>query len=165
MAIGKPSGNFGGDKKNYMGMKIFIGADHRGFELKGLILDWLRSQKFQVQDCGAYKLDPNDDYPQFAEEVADKVSEEDNSRGILICGSGVGVDIVANKIEGIRCGLGFEVDQVKKAREDDDINVLAISSGATNYDKAIELVKIFLQTGYNSTPNHERRIEEISSLD
>lgn len=147
-----------------MGM-IFIGADHRGFELKGKLLEWLKSNGYQTKDCGAFELDPNDDYPEIAEEVAENVNEEEGARGILICGSGVGVDIVANKVEGIRCGLGFEIEQIKKAREDDDINIIAIPADSIDYDKAVGLIKAFLETKYKSTPNHERRIEEISNLD
>ena len=147
-----------------MGM-IYIGADHRGFELKAKLLDWLKLNGYNTVDCGAFVYDPNDDYPEFAEEVAEKVSEEESNRGVVICGSGVGVDIVANKVEGIRCGLGFDTEQVKKTREDDDINILAISADSTPEEKTIELIRVFLETKFKSTPSHERRIEEISNLD
>ncbi len=141
---------------------IYIGADHRGFELKGKLLEWLNSEEIQSEDCGAFKLDPNDDYTIFANAVAEKVASNDKSKGIVICSTGDGVDIVANKHSNIRCGLGFDVDQVKKSREDDDINVLALASDFTNEQKAKDLIQTFLNTTYQPTENHERRLEEIS---
>lgn len=141
---------------------IYIGADHRGFELKGKVLEWLKSDGIQIEDCGAFELDSNDDYTQLAKAVAEKVALNEDTKGIVICATGDGVDIVANKIEGIRCGLGFDSEQVKKSREDDDINILALASDFIDENKAKDLINTFLQTKYQPTENHERRLGEIN---
>lgn len=146
-------------------MKIYLGADHRGFELKNNLKKWLDENGHTTEDMGAYELSPNDDYVDFAGMVAEAVSKNPDSRGIVICGSGVGVDIVSNKFQGIRSGLGFDAEQVKKAREDDDINVLAIASDFTNEMVAEDLIAEFLQTEFNPTENHTRRIEKIKKLE
>ncbi len=145
-------------------MKIYIGADHRGFELKNNLKRWLDENGHATDDMGAYELVAADDYVDFSGMVAEAVSKNSDSRGIVICGSGVGVDIAANKFKGIRCGLGFDAEQVKKAREDDDINILAIASDFTNEMVAEDLIEEFLQTEFNPNENHTRRIEKINQL-
>lgn len=146
-------------------MKIYIGTDHRGFELKNNLKRWLDENGHDTQDLGAYEYNANDDYPDFAGMVAEAISTDPESRGILICGSGVGVDIAANKFSNIRAGLGFDSQQVRKAREDDDINVLAIASDFTNEMTAQELINTFLQIEFKPTENHTRRIEKIKNLE
>lgn len=143
-------------------MNVYLGADHRGLELKNSIKSWLVSEGFQSEDCGAFELNPDDDYPIFASKVAEKVSKENGSKGILFCGSGVGVDIVANKFPNIRSGLAIDQEQIKKARQDDDINILAIAADSTDFDKSKQLVKSFLETKFEASENHKRRIEEIN---
>ena len=146
-------------------MKIYIGADHKGFNLKEEIKQWLISENHQAEDCGATEQTPMDDYVDFAAEVGRKVANEHVSRGIVICGSGAGVDITANKIKGIRSCLGFNIEQVKAARNDDDINVLALSSDFILSDSAKDIVNAFLTTVFNPTDNHVRRIEKIKRLE
>ena len=146
-------------------MKIIIGADHKGFELKERIKEWFLGSETNIEDLGAFEKDPDDDYPIIAEKVARKVAGENGSRGILICGSGVGVDIVANKIEGIRCGLGMNEKQVEAGRNDDDINILAIASDFTDFDKAKKLIQVFLNTPFNEAAKRLRRIEEINDIE
>lgn len=159
-------------------MKIYIGADHRGFKLKSELKEWLSSISHQVEDLGAIELVPRDDYVDFAKSVAQKVSNEQarldsptessarrGSRGIVICGSGAGVDITANKIKGVRSCLGFNIQQVKAARADDNINVLALASDFTFLDNAKLLVSAFLETVFDPTDNHTRRIEKIRNLE
>lgn len=145
-------------------MKIYIGADHRGFELKEKIKDYLKS-KHQVEDLGANEFVSHDDFTDYAESVGRKVSMEKGSRGILICGSGAGVDIVSNKIRGIRSFIGFNNKQAEAARNDDDVNVLALSSDYLSFDQAKTLVDIFLNTDFDPTENHVRRIEKIKNLE
>src|SRR3972149_6796274 len=142
-------------------MKIYIGADHRGFDLKNDLKQWLISLGHQIEDSGANQKTPFDDYTDFAVGVANKVVAEQGSRGIVICGSGAGVDITANKIRGIRACLGFNIEQVKAARADDDVNVLALSSDFTIFDDAKLLIDAFLKTPFDPTDNHVRRIEKI----
>ena len=148
-------------------MKIFIGADHRGFELKGkIILELLSSMGNEyIEDCGAFEFSQNDDYVDYAKKVSEKVLANEGSRGIVICGSGVGVDNVANRIKGIKCGLGFNPDQVRNARNDDDINVLALGSDFIDFDGAKRIVKSFLETPYDPAERHERRIRKIEELE
>lgn len=146
-------------------MKIYLGADHRGLELKNEIKDWLLSSGFQVEDCGAHTNEQFDDYVDFAKQVGEKVISEQGSRGIVICGSGAGVDITANKIKGVRSLLGFNIEQVKAARSDDNVNVLALAADFTFFEDSKALVESFLHTPFNPTDNHTRRIEKIKNLE
>lgn len=146
-------------------MTIFLGADHRGFELKNQILNWLKTSGYQVEDCGAHEMVLRDDYVDYAEKVARSVATDAGNRGLVFCGSGAGVDISSNKIKGIRCSIGFNIEQVKAARRDDNLNVLAIASDFTFFDDAKTLIETFLQTAYDPTDNHARRIEKIKSLE
>lgn len=144
---------------------VYIGADHRGYKLKEKIKDWLKENNYQFEDVGNFKLDPEDDYPDFAKEVAMRVigemREMGGNRGIVICGSGVGVSITANKVPGIRCGLGFNWEQIKLAREHDDINCLALAADFLTEEKVKKIVKIFLETEYSGVERHKRRIKKI----
>lgn len=145
-------------------MKIYLGGDHRGFELKQKLFDYL-AKEHDVQDFGAREFTDNDDFVEYAINVALKTSQENSSRGIVICGSGAGVEIASNKVKGVRSSLGQSRDQVKKAREADDINVLAIASDFTDFEKAKELVDAFLGTQYINSENHQRRIEKIKAFE
>lgn len=150
-------------------MKIYIGADHRGFKLKEEIKKYFYEKGIEYEDLGAQTFDPNDDYPMYAGKVAEKVTQSRNSvedaRGVVICGSGVGVDIVANKFEGIRCGLAVTPGQVKAARADDNINVLALAADTTESGQAIELLKTFVETGFDPSQKHTRRLNEIQEIE
>lgn len=146
-------------------MKIFIGADHRGFELKNQISEWMKSLGHQIEDCGAHELTPMDDYVDYAKAVSEKVKEDPGNRGIVICGSGAGVDITSNKVDGIRCTVGFNLEQVKAARRDDNLNILAIACNFTLFDDAKVLIETFLNTPYDPTDNHARRIEKIKQIE
>jgi ribose 5-phosphate isomerase B len=146
-------------------MKIFIGADHRGFELKTNLIKFLKDLGHEVEDKGAFDYVPNDDYVDFATAVAEAISHDPNSRGIVLCGSGIGVDIVVNKFPKVRCGLAICVDQIIAGREDDDINVLAIASDFNSEMDAQNLAVNFLETAFNPTENHKRRVEKINILE
>lgn len=146
-------------------MKIFIGADHRGFELKNKLVEWLNSNNYGVEDCGAFQFEQTDDYPDFAKAVGVGVSNQEGSKGIVICGGGSGVVIAANKIKGIRSSLALNNDQVKAGRNDDDVNVLGLASDFTNEQTAIEIVKTFLETEYDPSERHQRRIDKIRQLE
>lgn len=146
-------------------MTIYLGADHRGFELKEQIKAWLNESGHQVEDLGAHEKIERDDYTDYAAGVGRSVASDSGNRGIVICGSGAGVDIAANKIKGVRCTVGFNVEQVKASRNDDNLNVLALSSDFTLIDDAKVLIDTFLATPYNPTDNHARRIEKIKSLE
>ena len=139
---------------------IYLGADHRGFELKAKINIWLQNRRFEFEDLGAYEYNHDDDYVDVAIAVAQKVAEK-NTRGIVICGSGVGVDIAANKVKGVRCGLGFLEDQVHAARKDDNINILAIAADNISEQLAHKLVEKFLETEFVESERYLRRVEKI----
>lgn len=143
---------------------IFIGADHRGWELKGKIAKWLAGRAYEFEDVGAYEHDSDDDYVDYAIEVGVR-SQESGGRGIVICGSGVGADIAANKVPGVRCGLGWEVDQVHAARKDDNINVLALAADNMEEEKALKLIEAFLETEFVESDRYLRRIEKISRFE
>ncbi|MDO8488011.1 MAG: RpiB/LacA/LacB family sugar-phosphate isomerase [bacterium] len=144
---------------------IYLGSDHRGLELKGKIAKWLAGRDYAFQDLGAYEYDHEDDYVDYAIAVAQKVAADPpHSRGIVICGSGVGVDIAANKVSGVRCGLGFSEDQVHAARKDDDINVLALAADNIEVDQGLKLIEKMLDTEFIMTDSHRRRLEKITRI-
>lgn len=146
-------------------MKIFIGADHRGYELKEKIAKWLFEMDRAFQDLGAASLDPNDSYTKYAEEVASLVAKNEGSRGILLCGSGVGVDVVANKFDGIRSSMGKSVLQVEAGRNDDDMNVLVIAADYTTEKEAKAMLIAFLETKFSGKARYEERLEEIERIE
>ena len=144
---------------------IYIGADHRGFELKEKVSQWLFDWKDEFQDLGAVTLDPNDDYTKYAQEVASLVANNKDSLGVLLCGSGVGVDVVANKFDGIRSSIGKNPEQVAAGKNDDDMNILVIAADFTKEDEAKEILKTFLETRFSGEARHKRRLQEISKIE
>ncbi|MCX6813186.1 MAG: RpiB/LacA/LacB family sugar-phosphate isomerase [Candidatus Azambacteria bacterium] len=145
---------------------IYIGSDHRGYNLKEALKIYLKELNYDFEDLGAKELNSDDDYPDFALTAAKKVAENPNeNRGILICGSGVGVDIVANKIRNIRSALCFDVKQAQMSRNDDNTNVLSLSADFISKCLAKEIVKIWLETPFSGLERHTRRIEKIKELD
>ena len=146
-------------------MTIYIGADHRGYHLKEKIVVWLREEGNEVQDCGDTEYDENDDFPDFSFAVADKVVHDSGSRGIVICGSGGGVTIAANKVKGIRCTAAVHVADVKHNRMSNDINVLSLSADFTDFDEAKELVNAFLLVEFEAVERHNRRLNKIAQRD
>lgn len=146
-------------------MKIYLGSDHRGFFLKEKVKDWLYEWGYDFEDLGALELNPKDDYTRYSEAVASKVSLDSTSRGILFCGSGVGVDVVANKFDGIRASVGKLEDQVEAGRMDDDMNVLVLASDYTTEKEAKGMVKIFLVTEFSGEERHKKRLRDISEIE
>jgi len=144
-------------------MKVYIGADHAGFELKEKLKTYL-NKNYNLIDLGNTKYDKNDDYPKFASKVAKKVSKS-KSFGILICGSGQGVCIAANKIKGIRAVLAEHIKDSKMARLDDDANVLCLQGRLLSFNKAKKICDTFLQTEFTNFKRHLRRINEIKKLE
>lgn len=121
---------------------IYLGSDHRGYNLKSILKDYLKELGYELEDMGAFELNPEDDYPDFALAVAKKVIENpDENKGILICGSGVGVDVAANKVKGIRSALCFDAKQAQMSRTDDNTNILSLASDFISEDLAKEIVK------------------------
>ncbi len=147
-------------------MVIYIGADHKGFELKAELKEFIQGLGYQVFDVGAETLDENDDYPDFAAAVAEKVSNEyENARGIVICASGVGVDIVANKFPRVRSSLVSTSDQAFDARNDDDANVLALGANYVRSDDVKRILTTWLGTPFSGEERHRRRRDKISKIE
>jgi ribose 5-phosphate isomerase B len=147
-------------------MKIYIGADHRGYKLKEKIKIWLLEKNYEIEDVGAYTLDDDDDYTTFAGRVASSVAQDEDTFGILACGSGVGVDVMANKFDGVRSSVGKEPEQVEAGRRDDDMNVLVIASDYTEEEDAREMVNKFLETEFaTGTERYERRLRDIERVE
>jgi ribose 5-phosphate isomerase B len=145
-------------------MKIFLGSDHRGFHLKEKIKKYLAKLGVEFEDLGNKKFDPYDDYPDFAFLVAKKVAEG-KGMGILICGSGEGMAITANKVKNIRAAVAFSPKQIKLLREKNDINILALSSDWTKEGVVKKIVKTFLETKFKKIKRHQRRIDKIKKIE
>lgn len=147
-------------------MIIYIGADHRGFELKGHLITALKNQGYEIADLGAETLDNNDDFPDYAAAVAEKVSRDyENARGIVICGSGVGVDIVANKFPRIRSALVSSSDQAYDSRNDDNTNILSLAANYLDPDQAAKIALTWLNTPYADEPRFNRRLQKIYDIE
>ncbi|MFH1827053.1 MAG: RpiB/LacA/LacB family sugar-phosphate isomerase [bacterium] len=147
-------------------MRIFVGADHRGFELKEKIIDYLHEKNVRIEDLGNYQYDANDDYPDFAKKVVEAVLQEPNERlGIVICGSGVGGSIMANRYENIRCGIALNKDQVIHAKEKDHINILSIASDYVGFNQATEMISVFIETVPTAEEKYIRRIKKLDQVD
>lgn len=147
-------------------MLIYIGADHRGFKLKESLGNFLREQGYEVVDVGNNEYNESDDYPDFAKLVARAVSvEPDTRRGIVICGSGIGSSITANKFEGVRAALVNNTEQAKLSREDNDSNVLALGARFTDEKTAKEILENWLKTPFSGEERHKRRLEKINEIE
>lgn len=146
-------------------MKVYLGADHRGFALKEKLREWLQSQSIEIVDCGALTLVSDDDFVDVAHVVAEKVATDTSSRGILLCGSGTGVCITANKKSGIHAAVGWSVEQVAASRSDDDINILALGADYISEKEAQSLVQAFLHTEFIPEERFVRRIAKIKDLE
>jgi ribose 5-phosphate isomerase B len=142
-------------------MKIFIAADHGGFALKNHLLEFLQNYNIRVEDLGSYSYDQNDDYTDFAEKATSIVLANPESVGIVICRSGIGVDIKSNRHKGIRCGLGYNKEQIIRARGDDDINMLALAADFISTTQAEEIVLAFLNTQPKTEEKYKRRIQKL----
>lgn len=147
-------------------MVIYFGADHRGFDLKEAMRRDLESKGYEIVDLGNKEYDEDDDYVDFAESVARKVSLAPEAvRGVLVCGSGAGVDIAANRVPGVRSVLGISPDQVLSARRDDDVNVLSLSADETEEEEAFRMLKVFLETSFSGEEKHRRRLQKLIRLE
>lgn len=147
-------------------MIIYIGADHRGFYLKETLKQALKTAGYEVIDLGNSEADVNDDYPDFAGAVAEKVAGTGSEvRGILICSSGIGVDITANKFPGVRSALPMSVEQIRAGRNDDDVNILSLASDFVTPEDALAIVRAFLGTPFDGEARRVRRLEKIAKIE
>ncbi|MBQ7679494.1 MAG: ribose 5-phosphate isomerase B [Butyrivibrio sp.] len=145
-------------------MKVAIGSDHGGFDLKTALVEHLKARGEEVTDFGTY--DKNScDYPIYGEKVARAVAAGEVDRGIVVCTTGIGISITANKIRGIRCALCSEVTSARLTREHNDANVLALGGGFVGPLLAAEIVDTFLDTEFSGLEKHSRRISKITELE
>lgn len=145
-------------------MILYIGADHRGFQLKESVKEFLKESGYTVEDVSADSYDENDDYVDFAKYVGQKVDVDATSKGILICGSGVGMDASVNKFINIRGALAFSSEQAMASRTDDDANVLILASDFTDEEAAKRIISVWLQSSFSGEERYKRRIEKLRDL-
>jgi RpiB/LacA/LacB family sugar-phosphate isomerase len=145
-------------------MRIIIGADHAGFHLKVILAAYLRTRGHEVIDVGTASDEPVD-YPDFAEEVAKLLLERRGERGILLCGSGVGASVAANKIPGIRAGLCHDSYSARQGVEHDDVNMLVLGARVIGVELARDLLECFLAAKFNGEERHRHRVEKIKALE
>ena len=145
-------------------MRIAIGADHAGFDLKQILAEYLRHRGHEVIDKGTDSDEPVD-YPDFAEAVSQALLAGQAERGVLVCGSGVGASVSANKIPGIRAGLCHDTYSARQGVEHDDMNILVLGARVIGVEMARDLVDHFLAARFNGEARHRRRIDKITALE
>lgn len=145
-------------------MKIFLASDHAGFHLKEKIEAYLSKLGYDVEDVGNKELDPDDDYPQFAYAATTKVLGEDDARALLICGSGQGMCIAANRVRGIRASICWDETSARETRNDNDSNVLCVPARVLGTDEALKVIDTWLKTPFSDAARHKRRLNEIEDI-
>lgn len=146
-------------------MRIAVGCDHAGFELKREMDQWLRQWGHDVQDVGAHTFDPADDYPDYSKKVADAVANGTADRGIIACGSGVGASIAASKVGGVRAATCHDTYSARQGVEHDDMNVLCVGSRVVGVELARELVSAFLEARFSEEERHVRRLKKVIAIE
>ncbi len=144
---------------------IYLGSDHRGFEFKDKLKNTLTEWSYEFEDLGPSEYNKDDDYPDYAAVVGEAVAGKEDAKGILICGSGIGVCIAANKIKGVRAGTMSTPEQTKASVSDEDTNVLCLSADYTDEKVRLEIIKTFLETKFSGLERHVRRVNKIKNLE
>ncbi len=145
-------------------MKVIIGSDHAGFKLKEKIKKYLKMKKIDYLDVGTDSLE-SVDYPDYALKVAEQVARRKDRRGILVCGTGTGMTIAANKVKGIRAVAAYDVYSAKMSRIDNDTNVLGLRGRYFPYEKVKKIINVWLNTPFSGKQRHKRRLKKISGLE
>ena len=148
-----------------MKTRLVIASDHGGLVLKARLVPWLDIQECEILDQGAYIYDAADDYPDYAEEVAETINGGKADKGILICGSGVGACIALNKIKGIRAGLCHDTYSAHQGVEHDDMNVLCLGGRVIGIELAKELISAFVKAQYMKLERFERRVQKVREIE
>lgn len=146
-------------------MRVYLGADHAGFELKQQIIEHLQRTGHEPIDCGAYSYDADDDYPAFCIAAAEKTVADPGSLGIVLGGSGNGEQIAANKVPGARCALAWSVQTAQLAREHNNAQLIGIGARMHTLDEALAIVDAFLSTPWSEAERHQRRIDILSEYE
>lgn len=146
-------------------MKVILGADHGGFALKQELAETLRLAGHEVVDIGAHRYDQADDYPDFSLAVARAVAHGEGERGIIVCGSGVGASVAANKVQGVRAGLCHDTYSARQGVEHDDMNVLCLGGRVVGVALAADLIQAFLGARFSGEERHARRLKKLLAAD
>ncbi|SIS12924.1 ribose-5-phosphate isomerase [Williamsia sterculiae] len=146
-------------------MRIYLGGDHAGFELKTAIAEHLRGAGHEVVDCGAHVYDALDDYPAFCIDAATKTVADPGALGIVLGGSGNGEQIAANKVPGARCALAWSVETATLARQHNDAQLIGIGGRMHTVDEALAIVDAFVSTPFSGEPRHQRRIDILDEYE
>ena len=146
-------------------MRVYLGSDHAGFELKSALVSWLREAGHEPVDCGPARYAPDDDYPAYVMRAARSVMDDPGSLGIVIGGSGNGEQIAANKVPGIRAALAWSDETARLARQHNDANVLSLGARQYSVEDAVEFAKVFVSTPFSGESRHARRLEMITTYE
>ncbi|HEX6776698.1 MAG TPA: ribose 5-phosphate isomerase B [Ktedonobacterales bacterium] len=146
-------------------MRVAVGMDHGGFPLKEFILEEIRKEGHEPVDVGAFQLDPADDYPDFAEAVGAAILDGRAERGVLVCGSGVGACVAANKMKGIRASVCHDHYSAHQGVEHDNMNVLCLGARIIGPELAVDLIKAFLAANFSGEERHVRRLGKVDSIE
>ena len=146
-------------------MKIAFGTDHAGFVLRETVTGAIRAAGHEVVDCGAFEVNPGDDYPDFAAGVARAVLDGRAERGVLLCGSGVGASVAANKFNGIRSAVCHDTFSARQGVEDDAMNVLTLGARIIGSSLAEEIVGVFLRAKFSEAERHRRRLDKVNAFE
>jgi ribose 5-phosphate isomerase B len=146
-------------------VRVYLGSDHAGFELKAAIIAWLAEAGHEAIDCGPASYDPEDDYPVYVLRAAEGVTEDPGSLGIVIGGSGNGEQIAANKVHGIRAALAWTTQTAQLARQHNDANVLSLGARQYSVADAVSFAKTFVETPFSGEPRHARRLAQVAAYE
>jgi ribose 5-phosphate isomerase B len=146
-------------------MRVYLGSDHAGYELKVHLINHLAKQGYEVVDVGPHAFDPDDDYPVFCLHTGDHVVDDPGGLGVVIGGSGNGEQIAANKVAGVRAALAWSVETAQLSRQHNDANVVAVGARQHTLDEATAIVEVFLTTPFSGNERHARRIAQVTEYE
>ncbi|OEV12088.1 ribose-5-phosphate isomerase [Streptomyces nanshensis] len=146
-------------------MRVYLGSDHAGYELKNRLVEWLTSAGHEPVDCGPHIYDADDDYPPFCLRAAERAAQDSEALGIVVGGSGNGEQMAANKVKGVRCALAWSRETASLAREHNNANVVSLGARMHTEDEALAFVETFLSTPFSQGERHERRIDMLSAYE
>ncbi|MFI1955748.1 ribose-5-phosphate isomerase [Streptomyces xinghaiensis] len=146
-------------------MRVYLGSDHAGFELKNHLVEWLTANGHEPVDCGPHIYDAQDDYPPFCLRAAERTAADSDSLGIVIGGSGNGEQMAANKVKGVRAALVWSEQTAELAREHNNANVISVGGRMHSRDEAVKFVETFLNTPYSGEERHTRRIDMLTAYE
>ncbi|MEU5554437.1 MULTISPECIES: ribose-5-phosphate isomerase [unclassified Micromonospora] len=146
-------------------MRVYLGSDHAGFELKVHLANHLAKEGYEVVDVGPHAYDPDDDYPAFCLHAGTRVVADEGSLGVVIGGSGNGEQIAANKVAGVRAALAWSVETAQLGRQHNDANVVAVGARQHTLDEATAIVEAFLTTAFSGSDRHARRIHQVADYE